>query len=220
MLALSSGNHLHSHFIAALPRSDISWARALASRDIMVPIGALQHFGYLTVAQAVDVAQHERFAKWLRQCGNGCFQRGRSQSWRSVWLPDIRRHQIDALRGADIVEVVKIADGICLAAAIARQPGVRGVAHDGQKPGSRIAASIAGKTCVRLDTSILHHVFRVGDIASQPSSKRKSVAEMRQNDLAESFLLIFDGHSGLICYLNRRRGPRSSRKKMNIGRVR
>ena len=40
---------------------------------------------------------------------------------------------------------------------------------------------------MRLDAGVLDHVLGVGGVAGQPAGKRKRIAEMGQNHLAEAF---------------------------------
>ena len=70
--------------------------------------------------------------------------------------------------------------------AIFLQPGITSIAHNLQKPGTRIATVKPAKKAVGTEHGFLGDVFGVGTALQEPAREIEGGVEMRQNKLLEA----------------------------------
>ena len=137
----------------------------------------LGRFGDLTIREAVDVAQHQRFEK-----GRGK-ARDRPPQALAIFKGDELLFRIGrsvvALAQIERVEVGHVAGVSQGLAPIASHEGHGGVANDGEKPGLRPIDRNGGESLKRTQRGVLHDVLGVGRALRQPIGERVGIIEQR-----------------------------------------
>ena len=175
-----------------------SFGSSVAMRGDQPPAGAgeprhhradrhLGHFRDLPVVEALHVTQHQRFAERQRQLRDRGFEAHR------IGLGDQRRlrrfGRADRARRRPrllLLDGFEIVDHEQRRRAVLAQPGIGGVAHDGQQPGPGIDPGKAADPAKGPQASLLHHVLGIGAIAGEPARERVGVGEVRQHHAARS----------------------------------
>src|SRR5713226_6310624 len=78
------------------------------------------------------------------------------------------------------------------------EPGVAGVAHNGEQPGAAVPAPKPFKKTQGAEIGLLHQVFRIVLVAGQPARQIVGGTKVRQNLLLESRGLISGGQPLLL----------------------
>src|SRR5262245_32944115 len=76
-----------------------------------------------------------------------------------------------------------------LGLAVALEPAIRGVAHDLEQPGARVAAVEPGKEAERAQERLLRHVLGIRFPPNEPPREVVGRVEVRHHELLESLTL-------------------------------
>src|SRR5215472_15098085 len=133
--------------------------------------------GDFLVRQVLDIAHHDYLAKIVRQLFERLANRRRVSLAHRVGL-----HAV--LFGRSAVHLF-VELSWWIGAAIAPQPAERGVAHDRENPGARVAAAKSRRKPKSAQVRLLHHVLCVVIVTHQPSRKVVRSVHMRQEGAVE-----------------------------------
>ena len=142
-----------------------------------VPIAHPHHISQLSVRQTLELAQHEQFAKPIRQVAH------RARDQRGVIGSKQQRFRIRC-RSSAAVSLFIEGVGFCLHAVAA--PVETGIANNREEPGTPISAGKCSKVPKGPQRCLLHDIFRVVLIPHQPARQPLGVIEMGKDNVVKT----------------------------------